>query len=152
MSSWRSLETARRRLYLDRMPEARRKRIDLHPQLSVIYRDQRLHGFDAATLIEVIERLEPPWLPSFARVVFEQAEARTVVVTTQNAEYNGRLPDAGYRTAEHQGPSVRMDARAVHGMGDGRRELLRVQGFAIVPVGSERPVFGAPTQMGVFTK
>ena len=86
MSSWRSLETARRRLYLDRMPEAQRKRIDLNSRLSAMYRDQRLHGFDAETLIEVIEHLEPPRLAACERVVFEQAQPGTVVVTTPNAE------------------------------------------------------------------
>ena len=59
--SWRNLETARRRLYMDQMPDAQRKRIELIHG-SLMYRDKRLEGFDAATVIEVIEHLDPPRL------------------------------------------------------------------------------------------
>ena len=44
--SWRSLETAWRRLYLDQMPDAQRKRIELIHGL-LMYRDKGLEGFDA---------------------------------------------------------------------------------------------------------
>jgi 3' terminal RNA ribose 2'-O-methyltransferase Hen1 len=148
--SWRNLETAHRRLYLDRIPEAQRKRIDLIHG-SLMYRDQRLHGFDAATLIEVIEHLDPPRLAACERVVFEQAQPGTVVVTTPNAEYNGVFPTLAAGQFRHK---------------DHRFEWTRAQfttwatavgdrfgyGVRFLPVGSEHPSFGAPTQMGVFTK
>src|SRR5882762_10968814 len=70
--SWRSLEMAHRRLYLDQMAPAQRKRIELIHG-SLMYRDKRLSGFDAATVIEVIEHLDPPRLAAFERVVFEHA-------------------------------------------------------------------------------
>jgi predicted TPR repeat methyltransferase len=47
--SWRSLETAHRRLYMDQMPDAQRKRIELMHG-SLMYRDKRLEGFDAASV------------------------------------------------------------------------------------------------------
>jgi len=148
--SWRSLETAHRHLYLDRMPEAQRKRIDLIHG-SLMYRDQRLHGFDAATLIEVIEHLDPPRLAACERVVFEQAQPGTVIVTTPNAEYNGvfaTLLAGEFRHKDHRFEWTRQQFAAwATAVGD--RFGYRVR---FVPVGSEHPSFGAPTQMGVFTK
>ena len=55
---------------------------------SLVYRDQRLVGFDAAALIEVIEHLDPPRLVALERNIFEFAQPRTVVITTPNSEYN----------------------------------------------------------------
>ena len=60
--SVRALEGAARRLDLDRMHEAERARIELL-QSPLTYRDQRLAGFDAAALVEVIEHLDPPGSP-----------------------------------------------------------------------------------------
>src|SRR5262249_18188182 len=52
-----ALLRARDRLQLDRLPEPKRARVQLlHGSLT--YRDRRLHGFDAAVAIEVIEHLE----------------------------------------------------------------------------------------------
>jgi 16S rRNA G1207 methylase RsmC len=48
--SWRSLEIAKKRLKLNQLPERQKARINLI-QGSLMYRDQRLSGFDAATLI-----------------------------------------------------------------------------------------------------
>src|SRR5262249_14418781 len=55
---------------------------------SLVYRDARLAGFDAASVVEVIEHLDRPRLAAFERVVFEFARPRTVVLTTPNFEYN----------------------------------------------------------------
>lgn len=87
--SHRALETAARRLKLEKMGERQRGRIELF-QGSLTYRDARLSGFDAATLIEVIEHLDPPRLDALERVVFGAAACRTIVVTTPNREYNVR--------------------------------------------------------------
>jgi hypothetical protein len=59
--SLRSLERAAERLHFDRMAPRQRARIALLHG-SLVYRDDRLKGFDAATVIEVIERLDPPRL------------------------------------------------------------------------------------------
>ncbi len=85
--SWRSLETAQRRLRFDQLPPAVRQRIELIHG-SLMYKDKRLEGFDAAAVIEVIEHLDPPRLAAFERVVFECARPRAVIVTTPNSEYN----------------------------------------------------------------
>ena len=99
--SARSLEIAARRLHADRMNERQRARLKLI-QGSLIYRDARLEGFDAAVLMEVIEHLEPDRLRALERAVFEFARPATVVVTTPNAEYNVRFEScrqAGSATA-----------------------------------------------------
>jgi len=57
--SHRALEIAAERLHLDRLPERQRSRLQLLHG-SLIYRDQRLSGFDAAAVVEVIEHLDPP--------------------------------------------------------------------------------------------
>jgi len=61
--SMRALQVASSRLKLDRMPEMQRTRIKLL-RGSLAYRDKRLEGFDAATVVEVIE---PPRSPSSLR-------------------------------------------------------------------------------------
>lgn len=67
--SWRSLEIAKDRLNLDRLSEKQKARIGL-VQGSLMYRDQRIAGFDAATVVEVIEHLDTPRLAAFERVLF----------------------------------------------------------------------------------
>ncbi|HEX3641522.1 MAG TPA: 3' terminal RNA ribose 2'-O-methyltransferase Hen1 [Ktedonobacteraceae bacterium] len=85
--SYRALEHAKRHLHLERLPANQRKRVTLlHGSLT--YRDKRLEGYDAATVVEVIEHLDEPRLAAFERVLFEFARPATVVITTPNAEYN----------------------------------------------------------------
>ena len=43
---------------------------------SLMYRDRRLEGFDAASVIEVVEHLDPPRLAAFERVLFDFAKPR----------------------------------------------------------------------------
>jgi len=88
--SYRSLEVASQRLRLDRMPPKQRERLTL-VHGSLMYRDKRLSGYDAATVVEVIEHLDAPRLAAFERVLFEAARPATVIVTTPNAEYNVRF-------------------------------------------------------------
>jgi len=57
-------------------------------QGSLVYRDARLGGFDAAALLEVIEHLDAARLTAMERVIFEFAHPRHVIITTPNREYN----------------------------------------------------------------
>ena len=98
--SIRSLETARDRLKLDRMPENQAARIKLIHG-SLIYRDRRLEGFDAAAVVEVVEHLDPPRLSAFERVLFEFARPGTVVITTPNREYNVTWENVGAERLRH---------------------------------------------------
>lgn len=83
--SHRALERAKDRLKLDWMPRLKRERLTLMHG-SLVYRDKRLEGYDAAAIVEVIEHLDEHRLLSFARAVFEFARPRVVVLTTPNRE------------------------------------------------------------------
>ncbi|MEM7809871.1 MAG: 3' terminal RNA ribose 2'-O-methyltransferase Hen1 [Planctomycetota bacterium] len=144
----RSLEIASRRLKLDRLPEWQREKIELLHG-SLIYRDRRLSGFDAAAVVEVIEHLDPPRLRAFERVLFEFARPGTVVLTTPNREYNvtwDSLPDGQLRHPDHRFEWTRAEFQE-WASGVAERHGYRVR---FVPIGPEDEAVGSPTQMGVF--
>jgi 3' terminal RNA ribose 2'-O-methyltransferase Hen1 len=146
--SHRALEIAARRLRLDRLPERKRARIEL-VQGSLVYRDARLTGFDAAALVEVIEHLEPERLAALEANVFGAARPGTVVVTTPNVEYNARfetLPAGRFRHKDHRFEWTREQFRGWAGV------VAERHGYSVryVPVGPEDPDVGPPTQMAVF--
>ncbi|MFN3326601.1 MAG: 3' terminal RNA ribose 2'-O-methyltransferase Hen1 [Bryobacteraceae bacterium] len=147
---WRNIEAAHLRLGLERIPPAVRKRIELIHG-SLLYRDRRLAGFDAATVVEVIEHLDPPRLAAFERVVFEKAQPRSVVVTTPNVEYNEKfesLPGGSFRHRDHRFEWTRRRF-AEWASGVGTRFGYKVR---LVPIGMEDAALGSPTQMGVFSR
>lgn len=148
--SYRALEIASNRLRLDRMPERQRERIRLLHG-SLMYRDSRLTGFDAATVVEVVEHLDPPRLAAFERVLFEFARPGTVVLTTPNAEYNVRwpsLPAGRFRHRDHRFEWTRPEF-VTWANGVAARLAYDTR---FVPVGPEDPEVGPPTQMCVFTR
>lgn len=144
--SVRSLEIAERRL--ERVPERRRARVKLL-QGALGYRDARLAGFDAAAVVEVIEHLDPPRLGAFARSLFAHARPATVVLTTPNVEYNALFPTlSGFRHADHRFEWTRAEFEAwASAVAADHGYEVRFEGIGPV---DER--FGAPTQMGVFTR
>lgn len=148
--SWRTLETAHRRLYLDQMPEAQRKRIELIHG-SLMYRDKRLEGFDAATVIEVIEHLDPPRLAAFERVLFECARPKAAILTTPNAEYNVKFPTMVSGQRRHKDHRFEWSRQEFSQWAQAVAERF---GYTVrfLPVGPEDPAVGPPTQMGVFTR
>ena len=146
--SYRSLEIASQRLRLDRMPTKQRERLKLIHG-SLMYRDKRLAGYDAATVVEVIEHLDPPRLAAFERVLFEAARPKTVIVTTPNADYNVKfetLPAGQFRHKDHRFEWTREQFQ------EWSRRVAERSGYSVrfLPVGEEDPQLGAPTQMGVF--
>ncbi|HEY3747119.1 MAG TPA: 3' terminal RNA ribose 2'-O-methyltransferase Hen1 [Gemmatimonadaceae bacterium] len=148
--SHRALEIAADKLHIERMPPMQRQRINLLHG-SLIYRDRRLEGFDAAAVVEVIEHLDPPRLAAFERAVFEFAKPGTVVITTPNAEYNVKwetLPAGKFRHSDHRFEWARAQFTA-WASGVAERFDYSVR-FA--PVGPEDEIVGSPTQMGIFTR
>lgn len=145
-----ALDRAARRLHLDRMGARERARVSLF-QGSLVYRDKRLEGYDAALLTEVIEHLDPERLRALVRVVFEHARPRRVVLTTPNAEYNSvwsALPAGKFRHPDHRFEWTRQEFRAwATGMATRFGYSVR-----FLPVGPDHPEYGSPTQMGVFTR
>lgn len=100
--SSRALDMAARRLRLDRLPDRQKGRITLW-QSALTYRDDRLRGFDAAVLMEVIEHLDLPRLPALEASVFGHARPGAVVVTTPNVEYNVNYEGlTGMRHSDHR--------------------------------------------------
>src|SRR5262249_45636364 len=112
--SVRALEVAEDRLKLDRLPPAQAARVKLLHG-SLLYRDARLAGFDAAAAVEVVDPLAPPGLAASERTVFEFAKPRTVVVTPPNREYNPvweSLPAGQFRPPDHRFEWTRAEFRA----------------------------------------
>ena len=147
--SIRALEYASQRLHLDRMPPRQRARIELLHG-SLMYRDDRLKEFEAATVIEVIEHLDPSRLAAFERVLFEAARPTFVVVTTPNSEYNVKfasLPAGQFRHADHRFEWTREEFHAW-----AARQCSRF-GYSVeyLPVGEEDPLLGPPTQLALFS-
>lgn len=148
--SWRSIEIASDRLKLKQLPERQRARIEL-VQGSLMYRDKRLNGFDAAAVVEVIEHLDAARLAAFERVLFEFAKPAHVIITTPNAEYNAlfpTLPAGHFRHRDHRFEWSRAE------FSTWAERLASEFGYKvrIQPIGPEDPVHGAPTQMGIFER
>ncbi|MEU9480835.1 3' terminal RNA ribose 2'-O-methyltransferase Hen1 [Streptomyces sp. NPDC048191] len=146
--SVRALTIASRRLKLDRMGERQASRVRL-VQGSLAYTDNRLKGYDAAVLSEVIEHLDLPRLPALEYAVFGHARPRTVVVTTPNVEYNVRwetLPAGHVRHGDHRFEWTREEFRTW------ARTVAERHGYSVefAPVGPDDPEVGPPTQMATF--
>ena len=147
--SYRALERAMDRLQLDRLPPKQRERIEL-VHGSLMYRDKRLEGFDAAAVVEVIEHLDPPRLAAFERAVFEFARPLTVAITTPNADYNVKwpsLPAGKFRHPDHRFEWTRAEFEAW------AMTVVERFGYMVnfAPVGPVDAHVGSPTQMAVFS-
>ena len=129
---------------------------DGDPRLSLlhgtlVYRDRRLQGFDAAAVVEVIEHLDPARLEAFERNLFGDARPKLVVLSTPNREYNQLFPNlaAGkMRHADHRFEWTRSEFQ-VWASAVAQRNSYQV---SFEPLGEEHPDFGPPTQIGVFTR
>lgn len=147
--SYRSLEIASERLHLDALPPRQKERIKLIHG-SLVYKDERLAGFDAACVVEVIEHLDPPRLAAFERVLFEHARPKNVIITTPNSEYNQKfptLPAGQFRHKDHRFEWTRTEFQTW------AQSICTRFGYAarFLPIGPDDPEAGSPTQMGVFT-
>jgi 3' terminal RNA ribose 2'-O-methyltransferase Hen1 len=146
--SVRALETAVDRLHYDSLPPRQRARIQLIHG-SLLYRDERLNGYDAAAVVEVIEHLDPPRLAAFERVVFGFARPQTVIITTPNAEYNvmwESLPAGKFRHRDHRFEWTRAEFAIW------ANRVASQHGYSVrfLPIGPEEIAVGAPSQMAVF--
>jgi 3' terminal RNA ribose 2'-O-methyltransferase Hen1 len=146
--SYGALQGASRRLHLDTMAPRQRERVEL-VQGALTYRDRRLQGFDAATVIEVIEHLDPPRLGAFERALFAYARPARVIVTTPNVEYNAlfaTLPSGTLRHRDHRFEWTRSQFEAW------ASEVAQRHGYQVelYGIGPDDPDLGAPTQMAVF--
>jgi 3' terminal RNA ribose 2'-O-methyltransferase Hen1 len=148
--SVQSLQRAVRRLAYDRLPPKQKERIELIHG-SLIYRDKRLSGFDAAAVVEVIEHLDPPRLSALERVLFEFSRPKTIVLTTPNREYNVKwetLPAGNFRHPDHRFEWTRQEFQG-WGLRIAEQHGYNVRFLSVGPLDEE---LGAPTQMGFFER
>lgn len=146
--SYRALEIAKERLNRDYLSARQQDSLQLI-QGSLTYRDDRLNGYDAATLIEVIEHLDLNRLAAMERVVFEFARPKSVIMTTPNIEYNIRfegLPNGKLRHRDHRFEWTRAEFQ------DWANQVAERFGYTVEfhGIGTEDTEVGSPTQMAIF--
>lgn len=148
--SYRTLEIAKERLKLERLPEKLQEKIKLF-QGSLTYRDTRLSGYDVATAMEVIEHLDEPRLKAFEKVLFKFAQPRYAIVTTPNIEYNVKFANLNNGKLRHLDHRFEWTREAFKTWGN---EIASSYGYEVkyYPIGDEDLVVGSPTQMAVFSK
>ena len=145
-----SLERASSKLNLDNAGDAMRERLQLQMG-SLTYADRRWHGFDAATMVEVIEHIDPPRLTSLALSLFGDAAPRLVIITTPNIEYNAlfeSMEPGKLRHSDHRFEWTRKEFE------DWCRPVANDHGYEVefLPLGPLDEKLGAPSQMAVFEK
>ncbi|MCM8730916.1 3' terminal RNA ribose 2'-O-methyltransferase Hen1 [Hephaestia sp. GCM10023244] len=146
----RVLAAADDKLRLENMPDMKRQRVELL-QGSLVYRDSRLQGFDAAAVIEVIEHMDAERLPAFEAALFGFAKPGAVIVTTPNREFNAlfeTLPADRFRHHDHRFEWTRAEFRHwAESVAQAHGYTVRFEG-----IGIEDTTHGHPTQVVVFTR
>jgi len=143
------LQRAKENLHLDEASPMMRERIQLF-QGALTYTDERLKGYDAAALVEVIEHLDPERLSALERVVFGYARPKTVVLSTPNAEYNAvydTLSADAFRHRDHRFEWTRAE------FNQWCDHVCASYGYTVATsgIGESEADFGTPSQMAVFT-
>jgi 3' terminal RNA ribose 2'-O-methyltransferase Hen1 len=144
---YRSLEIARKKLKVDLIILEQQRIKFLHGSLT--YKDKRLSGYDAATVIEVIEHLDEFRLATFAQILFQFTRPKTIIITTPNQEYNVKfpsLPTGKFRHPDHRFEWTRNEFKT---WCDRAAEEYNYQ-VQFYSIGTEDNLVGAPTQMAVF--
>jgi len=146
----RVLAAAADRLRLEQMSDLQRQRVSLI-QGSLVYRDDRLKGYDAATAIEVIEHIDAERLPAFEAALFACARPSVAIITTPNRDYNAlfeKLGEGRLRHPDHRFEWTRDEFRQwAEGAAAGHGYCVRIEG-----IGNEDATLGCPTQMAVFER
>jgi 3' terminal RNA ribose 2'-O-methyltransferase Hen1 len=146
--SLRALEIARRRLHLDEAGEAMRARVALQMG-SLTYGDRRWRGYDAATLVEVIEHIDPARLSALELSLFGHARPSLIVVTTPNREYNALFEGMAEGTKRHPDHRFEWTREEFRTWCD---SVAHRHGYAarVEPLGPWDEAHGAPSQIAVF--
>ena len=146
--STRALQQAARRLHVDTMSERLAARLELF-QSALTYEDERLAGYDAAVLMEVVEHVDPERLDALVRVVFGAARPGAVLVTTPNREYNDLYVHLdGMRHPDHRFEWTRVEFAAWCA------QVADAHGYAVTHrgIGDVDTERGTPTQLAIFTR
>tara|TARA_R110001592_G_scaffold85280_2_gene251852 strand:- start:9994 stop:10626 length:633 start_codon:yes stop_codon:yes gene_type:complete len=110
--------------------------------------DSQLNGFDAATLVETIEHIDPGRLSRVETAVFGDMRPGVIFVTTPNVEYNvlHGMPPGEKRHPDHRFEWSRARFRQ-WARGVAERNSYRV---SFVDIGQFDPQHGSSTQMARF--
>lgn len=142
-----AIAQAKKKLSLDDTSEPQRVQV---LQGSLLYEDERLEGFDALAILEVVEHIDCDRLPEFEQVVFGHLQPKTIILTTPNAEYNVRypMPLNTFRDPDHRFEWTRQAFQ------EWAAAIAKQYGYTleITGIGDEYFELGTPTQMGVFYK
>ena len=147
--SVRTLEAAHRKLRLHQAGDAMSERVALQMG-SLTYGDRRWKGFDAATLVEVIEHIEPHRLSALVMSLFADARPNMVVITTPNREYNvlfETMKENQLRHADHRFEWTRPEFEGW------AKVVAEEHGYTteFAPLGPVDETHGGPSQMAIFT-
>jgi len=108
----------------------------------------RFAGFDCVVLVETIEHTPPARLSALERAVFTATGARTVIVTTPNADFNPLLgvPPHRFRHPDHKFEWSRA------AFGTWTRRVAAQRGYRVVccDLAGQHPDYGGASQMAVF--
>ena len=108
-----------------------------------------LAGYDCAVLLETIEHIDPDQLSRLERALFTVLRARTIIITTPNAEFNPLLgvPAHRMRHPDHRFEWDRARFRTWCA------RAAKAAGYAAVfhDIAGAHPTLGGASQMAVFT-
>lgn len=109
-----------------------------------------LAGYDCAVLLETIEHIDPDQLSRLERALFTVLRARTIIVTTPNAEFNPLLgvPAHRMRHPDHRFEWDRARFRTWCS------RAAKAAGYtpAFHDIAGAHPTLGGASQMAVFTR
>ena len=147
--SVRTLEAAHRKLRLHQAGDAMSERVELQMG-SLTYGDRRWKGFDAATLVEVIEHIESHRLSALVMSLFADARPNMVVMTTPNREYNAlfeTMKEDQLRHPDHRFEWTRAEFEAW------ANDVADKHGYTaeFASLGPVDETHGGPSQMAIFT-
>lgn len=116
----------------------------------MLYRDNRLCGFDAAVLVEVIEQIGPERFYQFEQVLFGYTRPKTIIITTLNVEYNiiFGIPDGKFQHRDHRFEWTRVEWK------HWAKQMAQSYGYTVSfsEIGPSDEEVGSPTQMAVLTQ
>jgi 3' terminal RNA ribose 2'-O-methyltransferase Hen1 len=146
--AYNELLKAKERLHWDDMSPKQQERLELF-QGSLLYKDKRLEGFDAAAIVEVIEHLDESRLEAFERVVFEFAKPKTVILTTPNSEYNVLFESMSAGTMRHKDHRFEWTRAEFETWAN---RIAEKYGYKVefLPIGEVDENVGSPSQMAIF--
>ncbi|WP_196888668.1 3' terminal RNA ribose 2'-O-methyltransferase Hen1 [Aureivirga sp. CE67] len=147
--SFNALSFAKEKIYFDKLNSRQLERISLF-QSSLLYKDTRFSGYDAAAIVEVIEHLEESRLEHFEKAIFEHAKPKKIFLTTPNKEYNIKyegLENGKFRHNDHRFEWTRNEFE------NWAEKVAEKYNYEVefFPIGEIDEKVGASSQMGVFS-